>query len=289
MLKLLHPVGEPTREELEEYMAYALEGRRRVKEQLNKRKADDEYEAINLSFINLDGNQVVVWCPESRNAAATQNPVRRKLPGTPDFKPDTTTPSVEPKSTAKQEKEPDQEPITLPPAAEQKKELTEQHYKIFYGESGYTYERIFGDYLRNAKKVFVTDPYIRATHQIANFIRFCELVVKIGAAKEITLETGFDDEMQKTDASVKLDSLKESLKDHEIKFNYSFNPNIHDRVVKIDNGWIIKIGRGFDIYQKPDDWFSIGANDLELRPCLETMVDIYRFGLGSDHGNYQKQ
>jgi len=276
MLKLLHPVGEPTREELEEYMAYALEGRRRVKEQLNKRKADDEYEAINLSFIDSNGNQVVAWCPESKDADATQNPVRRKLPGTPDFEPDTATSIVEPKSAAKQEKESGQEPVRPPPVAEQKKVLTEQHFKILYGESGYTYERIFGDYLRSAKKVFVTDPYIRATHQISNFIRFCELIVKIGDAKEIKLVTGFDDENQKIELTNKLDSLKESLKDHEIQFVYSFNSNIHDREVRLENGWVIKIGRGFDIYQKPDDWFSIGANDLEFRPCLETMVDIYQ-------------
>ena len=276
MLKLLHPVGEPTREELEEYMAYALEGRRRVKEQLNKRKADDEYENINLSFIDSDGNQVVAWCPESKEAAATQNPVRRKLPGTPDFEPVTPKQKSEPEETAKQQNKPEEEQEASPAAEEIKKELGDQHYKILYGESGYTYERIFGDYLKGAKKVFVSDPYIRATHQIANFIRFCELLVKTGSIKKIGLETGYDDDYQKKDASVKLDSLKDSLKDHEVQFNYSFNPNIHDREVKIDDEWIIKIGRGFDIYQKPDDWFSIGANDLELRPCLETMVDIYK-------------
>ncbi len=276
MLKLLHPTGEPTQEQLEEYMAYALEGRRRVKEQLNKRKADDEYEAINLSFIDSNGNQVVAWCPESKNADATQNPVRRKLPGTPDFEPGATTSSAKPKQTAKKKKEPSQEPVKPTPAEEQEKALTEQHYKILYGESGYTYDRIFSDYLRSAKIVSVTDPYIRATHQIANFIRFCELIVKIGDTKKIELVTGFDDETQKVESTTKLDSLKESLKDHEIQFKYSFDPNIHDREVRIDNGWVIKIGRGFDIYQKPDDWFSIGANDLELRPCLETMVDIYK-------------
>jgi len=27
-------------------------------------------------------------------------------------------------------------------------------------------------------------------------------------------------------------------------------------------GWKIKIGRGFDFYQKPEGWFAIDANDL---------------------------
>ena len=49
-----------------------------------------------------------------------------------------------------------------------------------------------------------------------------------------------------------------------------------DREVHIDHEWIIKIGRRFDIYQHPEDLFSIGANDLELKACLETMVYIYQ-------------
>ena len=44
----------------------------------------------------------------------------------------------------------------------------------------------------------------------------------------------------------------------------------------LDNGWIIKIGRGLDFYQKPGGWFEVGANDLSLRKCLETKVDIFR-------------
>lgn len=56
------------------------------------------------------------------------------------------------------------------------------------------------------------------------------------------------------------------------------NPNIHDREIRLDNGWIIKIGRGLDFYQKPGGWFEIGSNDLSLRKCLETKVDIFHVG-----------
>jgi ATP-dependent Lon protease len=42
------------------------------------------------------------------------------------------------------------------------------------------------------------------------------------------------------------------------------------------NGWVIKIGRGLDFYQPPEDWFSVGATDIDLRPCLETRVDIFK-------------
>ena len=54
------------------------------------------------------------------------------------------------------------------------------------------------------------------------------------------------------------------------------NPNLHDREIRVDNGWVIKIGRGLDLFQKPASWFEMGVNDLALRKCLETKVDIFR-------------
>ena len=75
---------------------------------------------------------------------------------------------------------------------------------------------------------------------------------------------------------VKLLSISDSLKQMDIAFEIRENNALHDREVKLSNGWSIKIGRGFDLYQKPDDWFQLGSNDLDLRPCLETNVDVVR-------------
>jgi ATP-dependent Lon protease len=163
--------------------------------------------------------------------------------------------------------------VPLPPPGE---ELKEKHSKIFYGDTGYTYEALFGDYLRGGKVVDIEDPYIRIQHQIANFVRFCELVVKIGSAHTINLTTGFDDELQQKESDEKFLALASSLIAYGIKLNVTYNQHQHDREIRLDNGWKIKVGRGFDICQKPDSWFSIGANDLEMRPCLETIVDIFK-------------
>jgi len=78
-LKILHPDDPPSDAEFEEYVAYAVEARRRVKEQMNKRKPDDEFAGINLSYFSADGKEVVVFCPESKNAIATQEPSRRSM------------------------------------------------------------------------------------------------------------------------------------------------------------------------------------------------------------------
>ena len=37
-----------------------------------------------------------------------------------------------------------------------------------------------------------------------------------------------------------------SLLDHGIKLNLKFSDTLHDREIRLDNGWTIKIGRGFD-------------------------------------------
>jgi ATP-dependent Lon protease len=155
-------------------------------------------------------------------------------------------------------------------------EPKEQHFSVLYGDTGYSYESIFGPYLQGAKTIVVEDPYIRMQHQIQNFVRFCETVLKAGTVKKITLITGYDDKTQLADIAEKLDELRQSLLELDVELEVKLNPNIHDREVRFDNGWTIKIGRGLDFYQKPGGWFEIGATDLSQRKCLETKVDIFR-------------
>lgn len=56
LLKILHPHGEWTRSELRQYMEFALEGRRRVKEQL-KKLASHDYAKTAFSYIERDSGQ----------------------------------------------------------------------------------------------------------------------------------------------------------------------------------------------------------------------------------------
>lgn len=274
-LKILHPAGSPTDEEFEDYVAYAVECRRRVKEQMNKRKPDDEFARINLTYFSATGEEVVVYCPESKDAPATQEPARRRLSST-DGHPNGGV-DVPPVPLVV---EPVAAPTAIAPApvvlASQLAALKEQHFTILYGDTGYSYESILGPYLQGAKSVVIEDPYIRLQHQIQNFVRFCETVLKAGTVKKISLVTGYDDKTQLADIAEKLEELKQSLLELDVELEVKLNPNIHDREIRLDNGWIIKIGRGLDFFQKPGGWFEVGANDLSLRKCLETKVDIFR-------------
>ncbi len=120
------------------------------------------------------------------------------------------------------------------------------------------------------------DPYIHVTHQIQHFVRFCETLITYGQVQYISLTTSFEDESQKQEVVERFSEIKQSLMEMDIVFEYQFNDKIHDREVRFDNGWLVKIGRGLDYFQKPSTWFEIGANDLNLRKCLETKVDIFK-------------
>ncbi len=281
LLKILHPDGPPSDQEFDEYVGYAVECRRRIKEQMNKRKPDDEFARINLSYYNADGAEVMVFCPESQAASATQQPLRRHLGSVPA--------ATESRASAEPPVAPAvvRSPPTAPeirgevpgpgePEGERLPELGAKHLTIRYNDTGHTYESLFGAYLVGAKQVVVEDPYIRLQHQIQNFVRLCELLVKQGTVRQIQLITGYEDSNQKADIAEKLSDLSESLRDADIELTLDFNPRLHDRAITLDNGWFIKIGRGLDIYQRPQSWFELGSNDVSLRRCLETNVDIYR-------------
>ena len=265
-MKILHPEGPPGDEEFDEYVAYAVEGRRRVKEQMNKRKPDEEFARIQLSYFDREGREIIVTCPESRHAVATQSPARRDLHGKVVPQHRQIPEPVEPVPSAVQEPVRTEKAIPKP---------QERHFTIFYGDTGYSYENIFGPYLPGAKVIVVEDPYIRRPYQIQNFVRLCETVVKLSNIKRIELVTGYDDLTQKAEIEQKLGELQQSLLEMDIVFEFEFNPNLHDREIRLDNGWVIKIGRGLDFYQKPNSWYEIGTNDLSLRKCLETRVDTY--------------
>ena len=273
-LKILHPDGAPSDAEFIEYVAYAVEGRRRIKEQLNKRKPDDEFAQINLSYLTSDGREVVVVCPESWDAPATQQPRRHTLGAAASV-----TPSVRPNPAPRPVEPPPPgviDPASVPPVPPVIPELRAQHYTIYYGATGYSYETIIGPYLRGAHRVVIEDPYIRITHQIQNFVRFCEVVLTTSTIKHITLITSYEDEAQRMDAQNKLSDVQQSLLEQDVVLVVTFSATLHDREIRTDTGWVIKIGRGLDFYQKPTSWFEIGASDLSLRKCLETKVDVFR-------------
>jgi ATP-dependent Lon protease len=70
LLKLLHPSGGYGKEEVREYLELALEGRRRVKEQLKKRGSFEFYKTSFSYLDNEDGTERTVGVPEQGGTGA---------------------------------------------------------------------------------------------------------------------------------------------------------------------------------------------------------------------------
>jgi ATP-dependent Lon protease len=122
---------------------------------MNKRKPDDEFAHIDLSFFKSSGDEVVVFCPESKDAAATQQPAMRRL-----------AKIAETESPVQIPGKPDTEQSKISAEVADALELTKRHISILYGDTGYSYESIMTPYLRGAKGIVIEDPYIRLPHQI---------------------------------------------------------------------------------------------------------------------------
>lgn len=150
--------------------------------------------------------------------------------------------------------------------------LQEKRVEIEEDETGHTYESLFGDYLRGAESVSIEDPYMRRPHQLANLLRLLELLVRFGDAKEVHLSTGIIED----EAWAKLENFKRSLSRQGIEFSWKCDPALHDRRLLTDRGWEIVLGRGLDIYKRPEDFAGIGASDFSLRPCYKTRVFAHR-------------
>lgn len=278
-MKILHPHGECSDKEFEQYVEYAVECRRRVKEQMNKRKPDDEFANIDLSYFNARGEEIIVRCPETIGALATLEPSKPSISGDEqeDSEAAISAKKTESETRTNQVKTPAEEAAEVSAAsAAIDTELKEQHFKINYDATGYSYESIVLPYLINARSVVIEDPYIRAKHQLNNFVRFCEAVIKQPTVDNIILVTSYDDKTNIQEMAEALKDLKQSLLEMDVKLDVQVNENLHDREIRIDNGWTVKIGRGLDFFQKPDSWFGVGVNDLSLRKCLETSIDIFR-------------
>ncbi|KAL8558909.1 hypothetical protein ACOMHN_028221 [Nucella lapillus] len=151
------------------------------------------------------------------------------------------------------------------------------------GEKGHSYESLFGEFItEKVTAVSVEDPYIRNTHQIINFVRLCELLVKKAPClKTIHLLTGTEEQGRSAGGGgpqsqrEKFEMVWQSLQQHGVQLTVDYSPSLHDREIRLDTGWVIKIGRGLDIYKAWENKFSLGAYDYDLRPCQSTTVNIF--------------
>ena len=241
LMKIVYPHGEYTHDEAIEIVNFALEGRKRVKDQLIK--MDDTFEEVVFGYTNnKTGIQETIDTLENIQLGI-DSISSEKIEKTDDVK-------------------------SKPDLA--KKELTPGQTIIRENQSNITYDKLFGEYVLGSKNIRIEDPYIRLPYQMNLLLEFCSMVIQNKKAEDeiaIHLVTWNEPEEMLQESTEHLNEIANSLFDSGIKLTFEFNPNIHDRFIKCDSGWKIILGRGLDIYQRPEGRFNIAGFQQGQRKC----------------------
>lgn len=254
MMKIIYPQGGATTDEVEEILRLAIEGRKRVKDQLLR--LDDTFPATDFSYTDSAGVKHAVKTLEE-----IQYPKYYDKSAGSDA-----ADKVEEQRLASAPSEPSPSEAEPAPSSIQPKT---GHQTYLENQKGVSYELLFGDYLLGAETIEIQDPYIRAFHQCRNVMELIELLVVLKDPAEtidVILTTGrCDFSPDKQDEF--FEQMKSAASEANIQFTWRFDDLIHARSVQTDTGWKICLDRGLDIFQRYEmnDSFSLGNRVQEQR------------------------
>jgi len=274
LMKLVHPDGQATPDEIETLLVAAMEGRKRVKDQLIR--IDQTMTPVRFAYQAGPDWRDVTTMEENEYPE-----LYRRLPeaaGAEDVDSDITATNTSIKADTPSQTAPNGG-SSSPTAG--RPEPEPDHKSFREGQRGVSYDKLFGPYLRGATEITLTDPYIRAAYQARNLMEFIETVVKATSRTQevnVKLITGRDDD---TDSQTKqLGNLKVVQANAAIagvNFDFEFSDTAHDRWITTDTGWRIVLGRGLDIFQAfPSDWLDIRNRLQPYRPTKEFDITYVR-------------
>jgi predicted GTPase len=142
------------------------------------------------------------------------------------------------------------------------------------GDVGWPFEKIFKkDILSGSLRVALIDPYLAGHHQIRNLKEFLLIVAEAIKPKEILVITsGTWNEGSVTNNHVMDEVGSELFRNFGTILTIKIELTIHDRYVVFDNGLLIKLGRGLDIY-KPA--IGLASHRPASRRVRRTDIDIF--------------
>ena len=269
LMKILYPHGEATKEQIEEILRFAVEGRKRVKDQILR--IDSTMANVKFGYSDNAGEWRAVTTLEEDEYPAYYHQrgaeTRAEAPSDADsgIAAAATAPAVE--------ESPKPEP------------LFQGHREFQENQRGVSYENLLLPYLREATDIRIVDPYIRLPHQGRNLV---DLLALVASAKDpadeiaVKLVTKEDKGEFQQQHLLMLKDIQDGAATVGIKFNVEWDETIHDRSIKSDTGWKILLGRGLDIFQKGSgSQYDIGARRQEFRQVVAFGITyIYEAGLG---------
>lgn len=241
MVKLIYPNQILKDAEIIELLDFCIEGRKRVKDQLYIIDETFKAEVVEFKYRLLStGEEFSIETLERQNYLAAVE-TRKEIETTE-------VESYNPTNVAV--------------------DLKSHQFILKDNQTGISYKKLFGDYLKGATSLILQDPYIRMPYQFKNLLEFC---IMLGNNKnpetEISLKVvTWNSEEFMIDAIEFLEELRDNILDLGINLTFKFENN-HDRFIDANNGWKISLGRGLDIFEKIEGRFNVAALDQTRRKC----------------------
>ena len=266
LMKLLFPAGGASEDEVAEMLMLALEGRKRVKDQL--KRIDSTYPDTDFSYVRRGGGKVKAATLEETEYPDLYS-LRRKSSGN------------EPAATSAPEKETalavgatDSRTPEIPAPAKP------GHRTFAENQKGVSYETLFWPWLAGAYKIVITDPYVRLFHQARNLMEFVEMIAlkkSPDQTVEIHLVTA-PDELNPDKQASNLSAIEQAAAVADIAFSWEIDRSgsMHARHIVTDTGWKIGLDCGLDIFQRFElnDTFSL-PNRLQKFRAVKTFEVTY--------------
>ena len=250
MVKLIYPHQELSEVEIIELLDFCIEGRKRVKDQLYIIDETFRSEPVEFKYRVLSNGQE--FSPETLEK---QNYFAAKEART------------ESESTENE----------MQTTVQTVSDLKPHQFILKDNQTGISYKKLFGAYLKDATHLSLQDPYIRMPYQFKNLLEFCMM---IGNNKdpemEVTLEViTWNSEEFMPDTISFFEELQTNVLDLGINLVFKFENN-HDRFIDANNGWKITLGRGLDIFEKTEGRFNVADMDQSRRKCKACELTYFK-------------
>lgn len=298
MLKILFPDESASKGDIEKIVKFAIEGRKRVKDQLMR--IDSTFPQVHFLYADLENSKKfsVNTLEELQYPQYYYRYAVDSSPETENPEKDNISFKIEASSLPVQEftdqlpsaLEPEPEPLPAAAAGEAT-EIAADPFPYHHGDSvdflegqiGFSFEKYFGPYLRGAKEIELTGAYIRFPNQFRNLIELLQVIIRMKDPSDevdIMLTTGVDYSEPERQKEF-LDQVYEICKAQGINFDYKFDGNQHDRWIKTDTGWRINLGIGLDVFQGmgPYTPISFGNEMQELRSLKQFGISYHRYDM----------
>ncbi|MGY2236095.1 BREX system Lon protease-like protein BrxL [Pseudomonas gingeri] len=272
LMKILYPHGEVTDAEVEDVLRTAIEGRKRVKDQLLR--IDATYPAVRFAYQGADAQERLVRTLEEDeypNQYYRRGATEVSTADLPQVGTDPLALIEAARATQGPTSRPSN-PVPMEPV------LKEQHLVFHENQRGLSFEKLFSPYLVGAKRIIITDPYLRMFHQLRNLMELLETVSKLqGAGDEVAVHVvTVEDEFNGDRQTESLQKIAEACASVGIQFTWAYDTSgaKHDRDITTDTGWKIVLGRGLDVFQRFElnDAFSFANRLQQHRQCKEFSV-----------------